>query len=176
MKRLALLLLFFISVLVPFLTYAQDTNSINDLVYQKKTTARVTFKWAVKEGTLFVNLSAPTTGWVAVGFEPTMMMKNADLIIGYVNGSEVVVEDHFGVRPTAHVPDVEIGGTNDVTVLGGSEENGTTTLRFSIPLDSMDTFDRKLEKGETYKVIVAYGKRDDVASYHVKRGSFKIKL
>lgn len=153
---------------------AQTTE--DKLVYSEASAASVIFDWAVQGDTLFIKLSAPTTGWIAVGFEPARMMKDADIIIGAVSEGEVLIEDHFGLKPTSHIRDEEIGGTNDVTILGGSEKNGTTTLLFSIPMESMDSFDRKLEKGREYKVIVAYGRNDNLKSYHKKRGSFKITL
>ncbi len=176
MRKTAIAIILIISGILPFSTWAQNKDVQEKLVFKEASAAGVTFKWAVKEETLYVKLSAPTKGWVAVGFEPSMMMKDADIIIGYVKGSDVVIEDHFGFRPTSHRTDEEIGGTNDVTILGGTEDNGTTTLEFSIPLDSMDTFDRRLEKGKRYKVIVAYGKKDNLETYHKKRGSFKITL
>ncbi len=138
------------------------------------TTARITFKWAAIKDNLYVIVSAPTDGWIAVGFEPTRMMKNANIIIGYVKGTEVVIDDQFGIKPTSHKPDTELGGTNDVTILGGSDTGDITTLIFSIPLDSMDTFDRKIEKGNEYTILVAYGTRDNLTSYHKKRGKVKI--
>lgn len=144
--------------------------------YKEITVASVTFKWVVIEKNLDIVLSAPTEGWISVGFEPTSMMKDANIIIGYVEGKEVIIDDQFGYSATSHRPDIEIGGTNDVTILGGFEESGNTTLKFSIPLESKDSFDRKLEEGKKYKVIVAYGKKDDLYSYHKRRGAVTIKL
>ena len=176
MRKTTIAILLIISGMLPFSAWAQNNDNRDKLVYKEAFAAGVTFNWAVQEETLYVKLSAPTKGWIAVGFEPSKMMKDADIIIGYVKGTDIVIEDHFGFRPTSHRPDEEIGGTNDVTILGGTEDNGSTTLEFSIPLDSMDTFDRRLEKGKRYKVIVAYGKKDNLETYHKKRGSFEITL
>ncbi len=153
---------------------AQTKTESSALQYHTRTAASVTLQWAVKDKNLYVILSAPTDGWVAVGFEPTRMMKDANIIIGYVKGKKVVIDDQFGVRPTSHAPDTDLGGTNDVTILGGSDIGGTTTLKFSIPLDSSDTFDRKIERGTAYTVLVAYGVKDNLYAYHKRRGTLKI--
>ncbi|HPF33332.1 MAG TPA: DOMON domain-containing protein, partial [Candidatus Sabulitectum sp.] len=53
--------------------------------WQEITVDGFTLRWATVEGNnLAVQLNGPTTGWVAVGFDPTQMMLNANIIIGYV--------------------------------------------------------------------------------------------
>lgn len=41
--------------------------------------------WTWKESAIELTVSAPTTGWVSVGFDATSAMKDADIIIGYVS-------------------------------------------------------------------------------------------
>ncbi len=122
---------------------------------------------------MYINIQA---GWIAVGFNPGRMMQNADILIGYIQNGEVFIEDHFGSGYTKHKPDIDLGGTDDITVLGGTEEDDKTTLEFSIPLHSRDSNDQRLEKGEEYKVIFAYGKKDNFKSYHKLRTSLMITL
>ncbi len=173
-KKIVFICLIILLAGAPSLIFSQEQPVSPALQYKEITTAQITFKWTISEGNLYVILSAPTDGWVSVGFDPTRMMKDANIIIGYVKGTEVVIDDQFGIRTTSHKPDTELGGTNDVTILGGSDTGGITTLRFSIPLDSGDTFDRKIEKGNEYTILVAYGARDNLTSYHKKRGKVKI--
>jgi len=128
---------------------------------------KMTFAWTVNGKQLDVKLSADTTGWVAIGFHPTERMQGANLILGYVKDGKVSLTDDFGDMPTGHKPDDKLGGTEDVTVVGGSEENGRTTIEFSIPLASADVNDGNIDaQGETV-VLLAYGPPD--------RDSFKIK-
>lgn len=127
---------------------------------------------------LELELTGPTTGWVAVGFEPSRGMKDANILIGYVDGSDVVVSDDFGTTMTAHRPDERLGGGNNVEVLSGSDDGSSTTIRFRIPLDSGDEYDQALAGGNTYRVIFAHGENgaDDTNSYHAARGSGEITL
>ena len=65
-----------------------------------------------------------------------------------------------------------------ITGAGGSENDGTTQIRFTIPLDSGDSKDRPLSPGVDYRVILAHGtdEADGFGSYHGKRTTVKIKL
>ncbi len=65
--------------------------------WQEITVDGFTLRWATVPGdTLAVELSGPTTGWVAVGFNPTQAMLNGNIIIGYVVASTTTLRDDFG--------------------------------------------------------------------------------
>ncbi len=125
---------------------------------------------------LNVTLTAPTEGWIAVGFQPSSMMKDANIIIGSVDGDTVTIEDHFGTSAFAHKPDTDLGGSRDVEAGEGSEAGGTTTFSFAIPLDSGDSYDAVLRSGDTVKVILAYAKKDGFGTKHSYRTSAEITL
>jgi hypothetical protein len=144
--------------------------------FRKVEVKDIVFQWNIDGENIDIILSAPTTGWIAVGFDPGRMMKDANIIIGYVENNEVFIRDDFGAGYTKHKADTDLGGTDDITIKGGSEINGKTTLEFSIPLHSLDSNDRILEQGEEYKLIFAYGKKDDFTSYHKFRTSIKVTL
>ncbi|MDZ4181375.1 MAG: DOMON domain-containing protein [Candidatus Cloacimonadaceae bacterium] len=119
---------------------------------------------------------ANTNGWLAVGFDPTSSMKNANFIIGYVSGENAFIRDDFGVSNTSHAADTELGGSSDVSLISGTEADGVSTLRFSIPLDSGDSKDRVLQVGSSYRVIFARGTADDFDSMHNGIGSGTIRI
>ncbi len=149
-----------------------------DVPFKSATHEGHELRWRVIGENLEVSISYATTGWVAVGFNPTRMMRDANIIIGYVADGEAVITDQFGNSTITHRPDEDLGGTYDLTNTAGTEEDGVTTLSFVMPLDSGDEYDRPLEQGETYTVIVAHGADgvDDVATYHQGRGSMEITL
>ena len=137
------------------------------------------FQWKIEGENLSVQISAPTTGWVSIGFDPSKMMADANILIGYVSNGEVFLRDDFGDGQVKHSPDSKLGGGDHFTDLEGEEADGITRIRFAIPLDSGDSFDKPLERGKTYKIIYAYGPdgKDDFGSYHTQnRGSFEITL
>jgi len=139
---------------------------------------RITFTWKPEGENLNATVSAPTTGWVAVGFDPAVVMKDANLVIGYVEDGEVFIRDDYGDTLFGHDADVNGGGRDDVTNKQGKEEGGITEISFTIPLDSGDERDRKLVTGETHKVLFAYGPdgADDFFTKHEVRTWTRLKI
>ena len=143
MKKAALLIL-----AVAAAAAAQD--------WQEITADGFTLRWATVAGdNLAVELNGPTTGWVAVGFDPTQQMLNANIIIGYVASGTPVIRDDWGWQATSHRDDTLLEGTSDVITDGGFEAGGSTEIHFTIPLNSGDAFDKVLIPGNTYTVIMA---------------------
>jgi len=135
--------------------------------YEMVTVDGIELQWRTDDEYLYVNVSAPTTGWVAVGFDPTNQMADANIIIGYVNdGGEVMIRDDFGTSSTSHASDESLGGTDNTTEHYGMEDAGTTMLHFKIPLDSGDMYDKVLVPGNNYNVILAYGSADNFTGFH----------
>lgn len=136
------------------------------------------FDWMVDGEDLVIRMSGPTTGWVAIGFDPETAMQGANFLMGTVVNGEAVVRDDFGNGMFSHKSDVDLGGSSDITVISGSESEGKTTVEFSIPLDSGDAYDKALIPGESYRVIWAYGQSNDETFQlkHVARGGFDVEL
>lgn len=121
-------------------------------------------------------LRANTTGWVAVGFNPSAQMQDANFIIGNVIEGVGTVRDDWGNSPTSHLPDTDLGGTNDVEPVTAMEAEGVSQLRFRLPLNSGDSKDVVLVPGSSYPVIFASGSEDDLDSYHSSLGAGTIKI
>lgn len=136
--------------------------------FAELTASDMVFRYRVVGDSMEVEVEAPTTGWVAVGFDPERGMQGANFVIGYVAGGEATVEDHYGNGMTSHSSDESLGGRRDVTEVTGTESDGSTTIGFRLPLDSGDEYDKPLESGGEYTVLLAYGPNnaDDVTSYH----------
>jgi len=139
--------------------------------FKKREVNGFTFQWNIDGKNLNVILSYQTTGWVAVGFDPSRMMKDANIIIGYVKDGTAVVSDQYGSTATSHRPDTSAGGSDNVSNVSGSESGGVTELRFTIPLDSGESTDRAIVPGQSYRVIFAHGPNgaDDERTYHAGR-------
>jgi hypothetical protein len=142
------------------------------------TISEITFKWKIDGDRIDIGLSAPTGGWVAVGFNPSSVMKDANLIIGYVKQGETVIEDHFGSGTFSHTNDTELGGTKDISGISGTKTQGTTEIGFSIPLDSGDRYDVQLKPGKKHLVILAFGpdNADNASTKHARRTKIVVTL
>lgn len=166
MAGLCMALVFFIMANT---SYAKD--------YSHKTTYKgMTFEWSVNGENLEVQISAQTQGWVAIGFSSGHGMKDANIIIGYVKDGQVKISDEFGTSNTSHEKDTKIGGAENVSGISGKEENGMTSIAFTIPLKSADRKDYAIDvKGET-SIIMAQGPRDSMNVKHTARIMFKANL
>jgi hypothetical protein len=104
-------------------------------------------------------------------------MKGANFILGYVKDGEVKLDDDYGTDAYAHKSDTKLGSSNDVTLVGGSETGGITTIEFTIPLDSGDKNDAKIDVQGDTTVLLAYGSgRDSFLAKHKYRSALKVNL
>jgi cytochrome c oxidase subunit 2 len=137
---------------------------------------KMNFKWRVEGDQLNIILSAPTAGWVAVGFNPEQAMKGANFILGAVVEGQVLMSDHFGSGYTKHEEDRTLGGQANVTNVHGREESGVTEIGFSIPLDSGDAMDGSIASGDNTLLLAYSAGQDSFRMRHAYRGKFKVNL
>jgi hypothetical protein len=121
---------------------------------------------------LYMALKGNTTGWLSVGFEPSEWMKNADMIIGFVENSQTIVLDEFSIGNYGpHVPDTELGGTNDILEYGGKEKDGQITIEFKRKMNTGDKFDKAFNTGQKVSIIWALADTDaDQQKHNVAKG------
>ena len=134
------------------------------------------FSWAFKAETIEFTMSAPTTGWISLGFNPTKRMKDADYILAYIKDGKVYISDEYGTGNTSHSSDVSLGGKASAKAISFVEEAKKTTITFSLPLNSGDQYDTVFVKGEKCKVLAAYGTSKNFSARHRKRDSTEIIL
>lgn len=116
-------------------------------------------------------LRGRTTGYLALGIGAERAMKNADILMFYVRDGRAYAEDTYSTGIFGpHLPDVKLGGRDDIEQVGGSEADGITVVEFRRKLDTGDPRDKPLRPGEN-KVIWAVGRGDDINAKHIRRGS-----
>ncbi len=130
--------------------------------------------WDRDEENLYIGLTSPGEGWLAFGFEPTLRMRDASIIIAaFEDGEpELSIESHMGTAPTAHAETEEeyIG-----EYAGAITEEGTQMLEFVIPFS--EDFIENVEEGDTYTIILAY--HDSETSFsmrHTARTTIEIEF
>lgn len=128
---------------------------------------KFTFSYTIEGKNLHATVSAKTIGWISVGFNPKNVMQDANLIIGTIINGKPFISDEFGDGMFSHKPDTAIGGK--FNVIAGDvkwDSGGTTTMSFTIPLDSGDPKDAKLVPGQKVKLIFATGASNDIRKKH----------
>lgn len=133
--------------------------------------------WSNDSEFIYAGLKAKTAGWVAVGFGPEILMKNADIIVGFVkDGSILTMADTFSTGEFGpHPPDTQLGGTSDILASAGKTDGVYTVIEFKRKLDTGDKFDKPLAKGIN-KIIWAYSGEPILTVKHSLRGAGEIEL
>jgi hypothetical protein len=147
--------------------YNQNRNYDNDN-YQ--------LYWTIDDQYIYMAMRAETNGWVAIGFNPEVRMKNADMVLGFVKDGETTIFDMFSTGDFGpHPPDSDLGGAFDILEFSGKEEGGFTTIEFKKALRTDDPFDSELTSGVN-KIIWAYGSTDSSELRHARRGEDELEF
>ncbi len=105
---------------------------------------------------LYMALNGSTKGWIAMGFEPTDWMKDADIILAAVEDGKAIVEDEYSTGNYGpHSDDTDLGGTYDILEYGGREVGGNTVIEFKRKMDTGDSFDKAFVSGQKVPMIWA---------------------
>lgn len=136
----------------------------------------MTFLWMFNGGLLRCEASAPTTGWVAVGFNTQNELRGTNLIMGAIEQEFLNMDDQYIVKPGDHRSVIQLGGSEALTKRGGKEEDGITTISFSLPQLANDKFHHNLIQGVEYYVLLAFSQEDDFKHHSIMRTTIKLKL
>jgi hypothetical protein len=132
--------------------------------------------WAHDDENVYIAIKAETEGFVAIGLQPGKAMKDADMVLGFIEGSDVTIHDMFSTGNFGpHKPDIEMGGTYDILEFNGNESGGFTVLEFSRKLVTGDKYDIDVALGIN-KIIWAFGTSDNPNDKHAGRGYGEIEL
>ncbi len=134
---------------------------------QGYTGGEMEISWKNDQEFLYMALNATANGWLAIGFEPLEWMKNADMILGSVQGGKVTVLDEYCTGNYGpHIEDTLLGGTNDILESGGSKVAGRTIIEFKRKLNTGDRFDKAFIPGQAISVIWASSQGSDASIKH----------
>jgi DOMON domain len=136
----------------------------------------MTFQWRFSKDHLQCKATAPADGWVAIGFNIKNELSGTNLIMGAVEQDYVTIDDRFIVKPGDHQSIIDLGGSEALLQRSGKEENGITTISFSIPFSVNDKFHHNLYEGKEYYVLMAFSQEDDFQHHSTMRTTIKIKL
>ncbi|WOF16743.1 hypothetical protein F1737_08590 [Methanoplanus sp. FWC-SCC4] len=132
--------------------------------------------WTASGDTFYAGITGKSTGWVAIGFEPSSNMKDADIILGGVKSDGAYIYDMYSTGNFGpHPPDTELQGINNINNYEGTEKSGETTIEFSRKLNTGDPFDKVIKPGSGQKIIWALADSDEPSFKHnIKKGTATI--
>ncbi|MBD79495.1 MAG: hypothetical protein CL840_11310 [Crocinitomicaceae bacterium] len=152
------------------------TDPLQPLETKTITKNQMIINWYHQKDRVFFELSAPTTGWLAIGFNQSSGLTRTYLIMGNVVKGETSVVEHYTESPGNYSPISSYGDKNRVDNVNGSEIEGKTSIKFSVPVRALYKYHKDLDKGLDYTMLIAYSREDDFQHHSIMRSSVSIKL
>ncbi|KAL4488438.1 hypothetical protein ABPG72_013006 [Tetrahymena utriculariae] len=134
----------------PLSSYAQD-NFLN-----------IQFDLSV-EGDVTFMIVVQNTGWFGLGFGSNMI--NVDMIVAENDSGVVTLSDDYSQQESTPSSDKNLGGENNLTLLGYELTDEQLTFKFSRKLNTGDQYDKILEKDQMLNIVYAWGS-DGSMTYH----------
>ena len=95
-------------------TIPQDQHYIT-----KVETNGMEVSWKFNDDYVDFVITAPTKGWIAIGFNEKDQLINSNLIMGKVENGQSILSDRYVVGLGDHRDVESLGGTNHLSKLGG---------------------------------------------------------
>lgn len=149
-------------------SFGQSENSFNK--------NGMSIKWYFEPHAICFEMSAPTTGWVAIGFNEHSGLQGAYLIMGNVKENVPSVVEYYTVSPGDYRPITSFGAKADIRNIEGFETSSKTTIKFSLPRKSSSSYQKDVKPGMKYSLIMAYSREDDFGHHSIMRTSEAITL
>jgi hypothetical protein len=102
------------------------------------------FEYLIEDDSIEITFSAPTTGWVGVGFNSEDNIVGSDLLLFHIVNEEIDYLDIFVKGFGDPREDVTLGGQRSVRIIGGMEGE-RTEINFKIAFPGTDEYDFPLE-------------------------------
>lgn len=133
-------------------------------------------RWRASEGQVHFELTAPVTGWVAIGLNTSDELKGTYLIMTRVVEGQAEVVEHKVISPGVYRPFHELGTDTMVSNIQGGERQGTTTISFSLPEINVSPLALPMQQGLSYTLLMAYSISDDFQHHSIMRTSEAIQF
>lgn len=142
----------------------------------------VTVKWLIAGEMIEFDVSAQTSGWVAVGLNDSPFMRGADMAVFWIDPiteKSVLLDTHARGNELPR-EDVNYGGTADLVLLRSEHVAGHTKFAFRRKLNTGDPFDFLIQPTRETYVLWAYSTQPGRVSHefekHDSRGVSKVNL
>ena len=136
---------------------------------------QVRFSWRHDGSRLFGELSAPTPGWIAVGFNERPKLKDTRFVIAVVSTSPVRAEEHVALVPD-HRNIEALGLSPALDHAGGSYDAGLSRLEFSLPHQIPGRAALQLGPGAQVHLMIAWSRETDFTHHSAWRRHFDVHL
>lgn len=165
-----------VTLVVSFVIAQTPFPAPGDAATKTVTSGKFNFSYTIDGTNLVAKISCPSQGWVAVGFNPKIVMKNAFCVMGVLDNGKPVVSEEFGTGMFEHKPVLSLGGKSALVSSDVSAGNGIVALSFIMPLSTKDGMHADLAVGKKVKLMFASGGSGDLKKKHKKKAMISIIL
>ena len=158
-------------IMMTNVAYNAQENEVKTLIKNE-----MTVSWYFKNDRIYFEMSAPTDGWVTIGFNTKTGITGAYLLMGNVINNKVTLVEHYTKSPGNYSPISRFGANPQVENAEGIEQSRKTIIKFSLPTTSSSKYQKDLSEGKEYYMIMAYSQEDDFQHHSIMRTSVNVKL
>lgn len=163
------MLLYGFAVTLPLKTNDQET-------LMSITEKGMKVSWTHEKSFVRFELSAPTNGWVAIGFNEKTGLTDTYLIMARIRDGFAEVTEHRVFKPGHYVPVMELDGKPMIFDCAGIEADGKTIVSFSVPTGLGGEYQKDLSPNLDYYLTMAFSQSDDFQHHSIMRTQQKVKL
>ncbi len=132
--------------------------------------------WHFGNDRIYFEMTAPTYGWVTIGFNTKSAMDGAYLLMGNVINTKVNLVEHYTSSSGNYKAITQHGADPKVEDVEGAEHGNSTTIKFSLPIHASSKYQRDLSEGMEYVMTIAYSQEDDFQHHSRMRTSVNVTL
>lgn len=132
--------------------------------------------WKFSNSQIHFQMEAPTTGWLAIGFNTQENMTGTYLLMGKVENNQVTLVEHYTSSPGNYKPLTAYNVTTSVASIKGMESIHKTNVKFSLPIHPKNKYARELGEGNSYIMTLAFSQSDDFQHHSIMRTAINVKL
>lgn len=132
--------------------------------------------WQFEGDEILFELEAPSTGWLAIGFNETSALPETYLLMACIAKGKPKAREFKTISPGDYRPIVDLGGEASIKHVEGQESPQKTTIRVKIPQRVNDGFHKALTKGSKWSLLLAFSREDDFKHHSMMRTSISIVL
>ncbi len=136
----------------------------------------MTVSWSFNDERICFEMTAPTKGWIAIGFNESHELTNTYLIMGVVNNGKTTVKEHHVFEPGDYQSFVAIDEPESIYNVSGQQTNTQTTIKFTLPISSFFQYTKQLKQGAAFNMLLAYSLEKDFQHHSIMRTSINVKL
>lgn len=136
----------------------------------------MTVHWKYQNDRIVFSMSAPTTGWMAIGFNQSDNLTGSYFLMGRIEGDQGAVIEYHTYAPGDYRPIFTDQNKSQVQVLSCKEFEKSSTITFSLPIHQNHDLGQDLTQNKHLVMHIAFSRSKDFSHHSMMRTSLSVKL